>query len=208
MDNRWRNLLIIALVIAIGAGVYFFVLNKGPSMPQPDTAGTDAKLDFVFAKHGAKRADFSGGLPVTLGEEEVDSKISASALAGLGRDLNALARDAKSGREKELVLIYARAAELSQKKYDLLRQLQQLSSEIAGKEKEAACAYSARVDELNGRYTDFFISLTGLSLAEIDYSKKYGAEKPLGIGTDEERETMDSLAFLSELYSSCTGAEA
>ncbi len=201
-------MLIIALVLAIGIGVYFFLGQKPPT-PGGDTKGVEGAIDSVFAKQGISRQSFFGALPVRLEESGVDSKIKPSSLTGLSKDLNALSSQAKTGQEKSLVAIYAQAAALSEKKYDLLAKLQQLSSEIQGKDRQAACAYKERLDALNLAYTDFFVALTNLSLQEIEYAEKYGEKKPLGISIDEERGTMDSLSFLSELYSSCaqeTGA--
>jgi len=210
LDKRWRNLLIIVLALALAAGAYYFLSNPGTGPIQNQGPNsTNAKLDIIFSKYGAERKTFSGTLPVELTDDGVTSKIKPASFAGLRKDLNALELETKSPPEKALVSIYLNAVVLSETEYDVLRQVQQLSSEIKGKDQAAACAYQDRLPALNLRYADFFISVNDLSLQEIDYSQKYGDEKPLGLNTDKERATMDSLSFLSELYSnSCTDVAA
>ena len=212
MDSRWRNLIVILLALALIAGGYIFLFGNGknPAAAGGETKSIEAKIESVLAKNGTGMKDFSGKLPVEIAGDEVTTKIKPASFPSIKSGLASLTADAKSAQEKDLLSIYQSAVLLSETKYDLLRKAQQLSSEINGKTQSEACAYQDRVNSLNLKYTVFFISLNSLSMQELDYSQKYSSPKPLGaLNADEERKTMDSLSFLSELYnSSCTGVVA
>ncbi len=205
---RWRNLIAILVVLGLAAGAYYFLTGgNGTEPPATGTQGMQAKISVVFSRNGADIKAFSGALPVSLGEDSVDTKIKPASFTALKSGLSGLQTEAKTAQEKSLLSLYQSAVALTETKYDLLRKTQQLSNEVEGKDASQACMYKDRLDALSLDYTKFFVSLTDLSVQELDYSKKYGKPAPLGLGSDEERGTMDSLTLLSMLYNkNCTGA--
>ncbi len=179
MDSRWRNLIILLVVVALGYFAFTFLM-------QPKISDTESRIDSVLSKYGLKRSSFDSGLLVDVSSGKISSKVDESRYATLASELSSLQNQTAFKQGKDLISVYISAVKLSEQKLSLFTRVESLSRQNANKPIEAVCASKQQILALQSDYSDFYLALNSLILEEQGYAGNYNSPAPIGITAQEE----------------------